>query len=59
MNSSTEATLEDLCCVEWFRNVGVDDVEGVVDVLTSWEGAIESCSSKAWENRHIDAANQI
>lgn len=56
MHSKTEANLKALREVEWFRNVGVRDTE-VADVLSSWDEAIESCSSPDWENLCIGAAN--
>ncbi|WP_111838028.1 hypothetical protein [Agrobacterium sp. lyk4-40-TYG-31] len=52
----TIATLDKLNSVEWFRLVGVGDIEGV-RLLTSWPEAISHASSLAWENTRLEAAN--
>jgi hypothetical protein len=57
MHPRTEASLDQLRRVDWFRNCGVLDTEAA-EVLSSWEEAIESCSSPEWENLCLEAANQ-
>ena len=57
MHPRTKATLEDLRRVDWFRHVGVRDTEAA-DILSSWQEAIESCSSLEWENLCLEAVNQ-
>jgi hypothetical protein len=57
MKPSTIATLEKLERVDWFSKVGVPDTEVAV-VLSSWDQAIEHCSSVEWENLSIEAMNQ-
>jgi hypothetical protein len=57
MHPRTEATLEKLRQVQWFRCVGVRDTEAA-DVLSSWHEAIESCGSAEWEDLCLEAANQ-
>jgi hypothetical protein len=57
MHPRTEATLAELRQADWFRNVGVLDTRAV-DVLTSWHDAIQSCSSPAWSDLRLEAANQ-
>jgi hypothetical protein len=57
MHPRTEATLEKLRNERWFRNVGVRDTDSA-DVLSSWQAAIESCSSLEWENLCLEAVNQ-
>src|SRR5262245_60975896 len=57
MTETTIATLHRLEEVEWFLKVGVKDTEVAV-VLSSWEEAIASCSSLAWENLCLEAANR-
>lgn len=58
MKPSTIATLEQLEKVEWFSKVGVHDLEKPI-ILSSWEEAIEDCSSIEWENLCLEAYNQI
>ena len=57
LSAPTLATLESLRSVEWFSNVGRRDSDSV-DVLTTWDEAIASCSSFGWENLCLEAANQ-
>jgi len=57
MHPRTKATLEEAGHAQWFSCVGVRDTE-VAEVLSSWEEAIESCSSYAWEDLCLEAANQ-
>jgi hypothetical protein len=57
MHPRTIETLEMLRREEWFRNIGVRDTE-VAEVLSSWQEAIESCSSPEWEELCMEAADQ-
>jgi len=57
MHPRTVATLERLDKADWFSCVGVKDTE-VAIVLSSWEQAIEYCSSLEWENLSLEASNQ-
>lgn len=57
MHPRTEATLEKLRHVEWFCNVGVQDIE-TAEVLNSWEEAVAYCSSLEWQNLCQEAVNQ-
>src|SRR5262249_31407340 len=57
MHPRTKATLERARQAQWFSCVGVRDTE-VAEGLSSWEQAIESCSSYAWEDLCLEAANQ-
>jgi len=57
MHQRTLATLEALRQKEWFINVGLHDTD-MADVLGSWQEAIASCKSIAWETLCIEAANQ-
>jgi hypothetical protein len=57
MHPRTEATLRDLTQTKWFRSVGVRDSEAV-EVLSSWQEAVEHCSSPEWEDLCLEAANQ-
>lgn len=57
MHPRTTATLDRLRSADWFRNVGVQDTDAA-RILTSWEQAIESCSSLDWENLCQEAVNQ-
>lgn len=57
MHPRTSATLETLDNAEWFTRVGVQDTTAAV-VLSSWQDAIKHCSSVAWENLGLEAANQ-
>jgi hypothetical protein len=57
MRSKTIETLEMLRREKWFRNVGVHDTDAAA-ILTSWQEAIESCSSPEWEELCTEAANQ-
>jgi hypothetical protein len=42
-------TLEQVGAAQWFSCVGIPDTK-VAKVLSSWEQAIESCSSYVWED---------
>ena len=57
MKPSTIATLDKLERVDRFSTVGVHGTEVAV-VLSSWDQAIEHCSSVEWENLSIEAMNQ-
>jgi hypothetical protein len=57
MHPRTTATLNKLQQAEWFNCVGVKDTNAAV-VLSSWEEAVEHCSSVDWENLCLEAANQ-
>jgi hypothetical protein len=54
----TIATLDKLDSVEWFQNVGQKDNE-FVEYVGTWKAAIKSCSSTAWENFTLEAANNL
>jgi hypothetical protein len=53
----TVRVIDDLEKAAWFSCVGVKDTS-VALVLSSWEEAIEHCSSLAWENLCLEASNQ-
>ncbi len=57
MHPRTTATLERLANVEWFTAVGVKDTDAAI-VLSSWDEAIEHCSSATWEDLLSEASNQ-
>jgi hypothetical protein len=57
MRPETIATYEQLSAVEWFRNVGRYTRVNAICV-GSWEDAILSCTSLAWQNLILEAANQ-
>ncbi len=57
LHTRTTATLEQLGAAHWFRAVGTRDTEAAI-VLSSWDEAIESCSSLEWENLLLEAANR-
>jgi hypothetical protein len=57
MKESTRLTLAALSEATWFRNVGLRDTDAA-EVLSSWDDAIESCSTLEWENLCLEAANQ-
>ncbi|MBS0261988.1 MAG: hypothetical protein JSS02_08520 [Planctomycetes bacterium] len=57
MKPQTLATIEQLEKVEWFTKVGVKDAQKAI-VLSSWDEAIEHCSSIEWENLCLEACNQ-
>src|SRR6516225_8284690 len=57
MHPRTSATLEQLEKADWFARVGVKDTTAAT-VLSSWQEAIEQCSSVEWENLCLEAANQ-
>jgi hypothetical protein len=57
MHDRTKATLDQLGQAEWFRAVGQQDTDAA-RVLTSWEEAVQSCASLAWENLLLEALNQ-
>ncbi len=61
MQPQTAATLEQLEKADWFANVGT--FNGIqnpskVMLLPTWEEAVNQCSSIAWENLCLEAANQ-
>lgn len=56
MHPRTIATLDKLEKAEWFSKAGIQDTE-VAIVLSSWEEAIENCSSIGWENLCLEAFN--
>jgi len=49
MHPRTKVTLEQARAAQWFCCVGIPDTK-VAKVLSSWEQAIESCSSYVWED---------
>jgi hypothetical protein len=57
MHPQTIATVEQLERAKWFTNVGVEDAQETI-VLSSWQEAIEHCSSVEWENLCLEARNQ-
>jgi hypothetical protein len=57
MHPRTAATLNKLQRAKWFANVGVQDTD-VAIVLSSWDQAMEHCSSIEWENLRLEAFNQ-
>jgi hypothetical protein len=57
MHSRTVATLRQLEQANWFSCVGNLDTEAA-KVLSSWDDAIEHCSTLDWENLCLEAANQ-
>ena len=57
MKPATIATLQELDAVEWFVKVGCRDTD-VAEVLGSWDGAIEHCTSDEWKDLTLEAANQ-
>jgi hypothetical protein len=61
MHPETKATLEQLETANWFSQVGTMygiTQPGKVIVLTSWQEAIERCSSIEWESLCMEAQNQ-
>jgi hypothetical protein len=58
MHPRTTATLEKLEKADWFTHVGEKDTTEAIIVLSSWQEAIEHCSSVEWENLGLEAANQ-
>lgn len=56
MHPRTLATFDQLYEKEWFRNIGA--IETSVEVLDSWDKAIESCGSLEWEGLCLEATNQ-
>jgi hypothetical protein len=58
MHPRTIATLKRLEKAHWFSRVGVKDTQ-VARVLSSWDEAIEHCSSIDWENLCLEALNQF
>jgi hypothetical protein len=61
MHPRTTATVEKLEKAVWFANVGtyvgVEDRSKFI-LLSSWQEAIDHCSSVEWENLGLEAANQ-
>ena len=57
MHPRTTATLEKLDKASWFSRVGAKDTDAAI-VLSSWQEAIEYCSSHEWENLCLEASNQ-
>jgi len=57
MHPRTVATLDQLEKANWFASVGVKDTTAAI-VLSSWQEAIEHCSSVEWENLCLEAVNQ-
>lgn len=57
MHERTKETLEELERAQWFRKVGQKDTQ-VAIVLSSWEEAIKSCASDAWQDLLLEAANR-
>jgi hypothetical protein len=57
MQPKTVATMDRLEDAAWFSRVGVHDSD-VPLVLSSWQEAVEHCSSAAWKDLCLEAANQ-
>ena len=57
MHPRTIATLDKLEKDNWFACVGKKDTTAAI-VLSSWQEAIEHCSSVEWENLCLEASNQ-
>lgn len=57
MHPRTVATLTQLDQANWFTCTGVRDTDKA-RVLSSWQEAIEHCSSIEWENLCLEAVNQ-
>jgi len=58
MNPAILATLKRLERADWFSRVGVKDTEAAV-VLSSWDEAVEHCSSLEWENLCLEMSNRL
>lgn len=58
MHPRTVATLDELEKAHWFSAVGLDDTSAAI-VLSSWDEAVQHCSSIEWENLTLEAANQL
>ena len=56
MRARTIVILERLERAHWFSRVGVHDTDEAI-VLSSWNEAIEHCSTLEWENFCLDAVN--
>lgn len=56
MHGRTEATLQDLSRAYWFSRVGLPETD--VEVLSSWQQAVEGSSSPDWRDLCLEAANQ-
>ncbi len=60
MHGATQATLKQLREARWFGNVGLPwRGESVVQVVSSWAEAFESCADPAWEELQLEAANRF
>ena len=57
MHPRTTATLEQLEKADWFVRVGVKDTTAAI-VLSSWQEAVEHCSSVEWVNHCLEASNE-
>lgn len=57
MKEQTVATLRRLEEADWFSAVGKNDTKAAI-VLQSWKQACDSCSSPAWRNLLLEAANR-
>src|ERR1700733_5759382 len=57
MHLKTIVTLDRLEEAAWFSCVGIKDTD-VAIVLSSWQEAIDHCSSIEWENLCLEARNQ-
>lgn len=57
MKEATRSTLSRLSEIAWFRNTGLRDTDAA-EVVSTWQEAIESCSSADWEDLCLEAANQ-
>lgn len=58
MQPRTAAALEQLRNADWFSRVGVQDTEGHVIVLTSWQDAMRFCAAADTRSLWQEAANQ-
>jgi hypothetical protein len=60
MTPETKATLRQLEDADWFSLVGQHDANtNVAIVLSSWDEAIEHCSSMEWENLELQIVNRL
>lgn len=59
MRARTIATIEQLSKSVWFSRVGIHDAPHTAQFVSSWQTAIESCSTLDWENYQLEAANLL
>jgi len=58
MHPRTAASLEKLEKANWFSQVGVDNTEGRVILVSSWQEAVSFCASLDTRNLWLEAVNQ-